>query len=225
MWALRILAQLGARVINGRPQDLGLPVPDHRIFDSSVTVSSLVPYHVRQGDIAVKPGVASLHGNDVRFADGSEEPIDMIVCATGFKVSFPFIDQSELNARDGLPQLYLHQFHPQRDDISVVGLFQSATGGHWRLMHYQAQLLARCLAARALGADLDWFRQLRNQPAPDLKAGFAIANSERHHFTVEPVRFERRLTRLIDEFDKRYGLPESKSQISTPAMVATKKAA
>ncbi|MBS0263159.1 MAG: NAD(P)-binding domain-containing protein [Planctomycetes bacterium] len=216
LWMLRILSELGARVINGRPQDLGMGVPDHRIFESSVTVSTLVPYHVRHGDITIKPGVDELEGSSVRFADGSTEPFDVIVCATGFRVSFPFIDHRELNGPAGSPRLYLHQFHPHRNDLSVVGLFQSATGGHWGLMHYQAQLLARLLAAQAAGANLDWFDRLRNQTAPDLKGGFATHDSERHQYIVEPVRFERHLTRLIGEFDRRYGQPAVTSAPSAP---------
>ncbi len=215
LWTLRMLAGLRASVINGRPQDLGLPVPDQRIFDSNVTVSTLVPFHVRQGDIAVKPGVATLAGQVVKFMDGSEEPIDMIVCATGFKVSFPFINLNELNPQNGTPRLFLHQFHPHRDDISVVGLLQSAIGGNWPLMHYQAQLLARYLAAVGQGADLEWFRQLRTQSELDLKGGFEVQGLERHQFTVESVRFERRLKQLIREFETRYGLPKSHPQIAS----------
>jgi len=214
-----MLAGLRSRVINGRPQDLGLPVPDHRIFDTNVTLSTLVRFHVRQGDITVKPGVASLAEQLVKFTDGAEEPIDVIVCATGFKVSFPFINPDELHPEHGAPQLFLHQFHPHRGDISVVGMFQSATGGSWPLMHYQA----RYLAAVRHGADLEWFRQPRTQPALDLKCGFEVKDLKRHQFTVEPVRCERRLTKLIREFDKRYGLPKSNSQIAASvASIANK---
>src|SRR6185295_5346222 len=109
----------------GRPQDLGLPAPDHRIFDANMTVNSFVPFHIRQGDIIAKPAIASLNGSEVTFVDSSAEPIDIIVYATGFKVSFPFIDQAYLNWHNAAPDLFLQQFHPHRDDLAVVGLFQS----------------------------------------------------------------------------------------------------
>jgi len=204
LFVQRMLAGLAARVINGRPQDLGLPAPDHRIFDANLTVNSFVPFHIRQGDITVKPNIASLAGDKVQFVDGSAEAIDMIVYATGFKVSFPFIDRQHLNWRNDAPDLFLHQFHPQRDDLAIVGLFQSATGGHWALMHYQAQLLSRFLAARHRGYDLGWFHELRQQPTPDLRGGFGKLESERQRLTVEPVLFHRHLNRLIRDFDKRY---------------------
>jgi cation diffusion facilitator CzcD-associated flavoprotein CzcO len=215
LFVQRMLAGLAARVINGRPQDLGLPAPDHRIFDANVTVNSFVPIHIRQGDITVKPSIASLAGGKVQFSDGTAEPIDVIVYATGFKVSFPFIDHGHLNWRNEAPDLYMHIFHPQRNDLAVVGLFQSATGGHWALMHHQAQLLARFLAARDHDCDVGWFRQLKEQPTPDLRGGFGRLESERQRLTVEPVLFERRLNRLIRDFDKRYDLP-----VATPAAAA-----
>ncbi|RPI76915.1 MAG: monooxygenase, partial [Planctomycetaceae bacterium] len=215
LWMQRILAHLGARVVNGDPREVGLPVPDHRVFDANVTVSSLVPFHVRQGDVTVKPNVESLSGSEVRFVDGTVEQVDVLVYATGYKVSFPFIDLAELNGDGHAPNLYLKEFHPVRDDLAVVGLFQSATGGHWPLMHFQAQVLARFLAARDAGLDLAWFQQLKQRPSPDLRGGFARLESERHRLTVEPVRFQRQLERLINEFERRYDLPVA-TPISMP---------
>ena len=211
MWFQRTLAAWGAYAVHGRPQALGLPVPDHRIFDAHVTVNSFVPFHVRQGDIAIKPNVACLAADHVQFVDGSREAVDLIVYATGYKVSFPFIDHAHLNWQSGGPQLFLNQFHPQRDDLAVVGLFQSATGGHWPLMHFQAQLLARFLSAQQQRRPVDWFQELKRQPTPDLRGGFGQLETERQRLTVEPVRFQRYLNRLMQRFDR-----QGQLRIQTP---------
>src|SRR4029078_5393228 len=42
---------------------------------------------IRSGDIAVRKGVESFDGNEVRFADGMHERYDTIVLATGFTTS------------------------------------------------------------------------------------------------------------------------------------------
>ena len=39
---------------------------------------------IRSGDIAVRKGVESFNGNEVRFADGTREQFDAVVLATGF---------------------------------------------------------------------------------------------------------------------------------------------
>ena len=49
---------------------------------------------VRRGDIAVKPAIARLSGDRVRFVDGSEAPVDHIVYATGYEVALPFLSPS-----------------------------------------------------------------------------------------------------------------------------------
>ena len=67
--------------------------------------------------------------------------IDVIIYATGYKLSFPFIDREHLNWRDDRPELYLNVFHPERDDLFVVGLIQPDSG-QFGLVDYQSQLIA-----------------------------------------------------------------------------------
>ena len=57
MFVQRFLSSLGARVVNGHPKTIGLRMPAERIFDANVTVSSIVPFHIRQGDVVVKPEI------------------------------------------------------------------------------------------------------------------------------------------------------------------------
>jgi hypothetical protein len=47
------------------------------------------PPAVRCGHVAVKPAIERLGGGRVRFVDGSEERIDQIVSATGYRISLP----------------------------------------------------------------------------------------------------------------------------------------
>lgn len=209
MWLRRLLVGLSAFSTNGRPERLGLPTPDHKLLDAQSTVNSLVPYKILHGDIVVKPNIESLDGRQVRFTDGSTETIDVIVFATGFKVSIPFVRPELLNWKNDAPELYMHVFHPRVDDLAIVGLFQSATSGHWFLMHHQAQLLARFLAARDQGADVDWFRKLKALRSPDMRGGFGQVNSERHRLTVDPMLYERQLKRLIRRFDQLYDFEQT----------------
>jgi hypothetical protein len=41
--------------------------------------------HIKSGDIKIRRGVESFDGSDVRFADGTRDPFDAIVLATGFR--------------------------------------------------------------------------------------------------------------------------------------------
>ena len=74
-------------------------------------MNSLVLYYIGHGDITPKPDVAELKGKSVLFEDGSEEAIDYIIYATGFKMSFPFLATEHLKMKGNLknPSISLDQ--------------------------------------------------------------------------------------------------------------------
>ncbi|MFA5712487.1 flavin-containing monooxygenase, partial [Mycolicibacterium sp.] len=82
---------LGAlmRLTNGRGQDYGLPTPDHAFGDAHPTMSAGVMDELRLGRITPKPQIAELLGDRVRFVDGTVEPVDVIICATGYRITLP----------------------------------------------------------------------------------------------------------------------------------------
>jgi cation diffusion facilitator CzcD-associated flavoprotein CzcO len=146
----------------------GLPAPDHALFASHPIINSQLPYYVAHGRITPKPNVAELAGDRVRFEDGTSEAIDLVICATGYKITFPFLDREHLNWRDGRPRLFLNVFHPHYDNLFVIGLIQPDSG-QFGLVDRQSQLVARFIAAaqadsplaarfrraKAAGADAD----------------------------------------------------------------------
>lgn len=79
------------RLTFGKHEDYGLTKPTYRIFAKHPTLNNEVPYYIKHGRIAPKPAVRQLQGDTVEFVDGSCETFDLIVCATGFHVSYPFL--------------------------------------------------------------------------------------------------------------------------------------
>lgn len=205
LWLRRRVASLIGRVLVGRPENYGLPRPDHRLFETHPIINSQMLYYAGHGLIRPKPDVAELCGQRVRFADGTLEPIDVIVYATGFNITFPFIDRKYLNWRDGRPELYLNIFHPQRDELCVVGLIQPDSG-QFGLVDYQAQLIARFLAA--IDRDppaAERFRRRKATSRPDLGRGIRYVNSSRHLLEVEHFSYRQRLRREIRRLGGRAG--------------------
>lgn len=200
LWMRRLGAKLVIRWVLGPPEVSGLPKPDHQLFESHPIINSQLHYRVAHGDLAIRPDVERLEGSRVVFVDGSEEEIDLIIYATGFEISFPFVDHEHLNWRDGGPDLFLHSFHPQRDDLFVAGLIQPDSG-QWGLVDYQAQLITRYL--QTLEHDprrAEWFAKLKQTPKHDLNHGIRYIDSPRHRLEVEHFAYRRRLQKLIDRF-------------------------
>ncbi len=193
----RPLNQLLLRVVVGSPDQFGLPRPDHKLLESHPIVNSQILQALGQGDIQPKPDLVELGGREVRFKDGSTEQIDLIVYATGYHVSFPFLEPRHLNSADGRPDFHLHVFHPTYENLFIVGMIQPDSGV-WRLIDLQARAVARYIqAGRANAAGLRKVRALKQGPRPDLGGGIRYLATDRHRYEVEHFSYQQRLRRLI----------------------------
>jgi cation diffusion facilitator CzcD-associated flavoprotein CzcO len=181
----------------GLPQDYGLPKPDHNILETHPIINSQMLYYVGHGEIAPKPDIAELLGPRVRFTDGSVEDIDIIVYATGFNITFPFIDNAHLAWQDGRPRLYLNVMHPRHDNLFVVGLIQPDSG-QFGLVDYQAQLVAAYIAGlRAGKPGAAALRRAKAGRLPALSSGIKYVDSTRHYVEVEHFGYRKMLRQRI----------------------------
>jgi Flavin-binding monooxygenase-like len=109
----------------GEMTDYGLPKPDHKLLEAHPTVSSELLPRIGHGDIAVKPNIDRFTGGGtVRFADGSEEEIDLVVYCTGYKITFPFFASEVFEARENRLSLYRRVVAPERPGLYFVGFIQ-----------------------------------------------------------------------------------------------------
>ena len=103
----------------------GLPKPDHKLLEAHPTVSAELLSRLGHGDITVKPNVDRFSGDrTVRFADGSEEEVDLVVYCTGYKITFPFFSPEVLSAPDNVLPLYRRVVPIDRPGLYVIGLLQ-----------------------------------------------------------------------------------------------------
>ncbi|HVT33952.1 MAG TPA: NAD(P)-binding domain-containing protein [Nevskiaceae bacterium] len=163
-WALRT----SVNVIAGRNERFGLQRPEYDILEGHPTLNSELMYFLGHGEIIPKPGVAKLDGKRVQFADGSSDTFDVIIAATGYKITFPFFDRSFIDFEDAVSvPLWRRMFHADISNLYFIGLFQPL-GCIWPLADYQA--LLACLELTG-----------KYRRPPDMKA--AIADEQAHpHF-------------------------------------------
>ncbi|HEX5763896.1 MAG TPA: NAD(P)-binding domain-containing protein [Solirubrobacterales bacterium] len=109
----------------GEMTDYGLPKPDHKLLEAHPTVSSELLPRIGHGDIAVKPNIERFGGGrTVRFVDGSEEEIDLVVYCTGYKISFPFFAPEVFEAKDNRMALYRRVVSVKRPGLYFIGFIQ-----------------------------------------------------------------------------------------------------
>ena len=137
----RKLVQLLQPLAAGRPQDYGLPTPNHQLFEAHPTQSVELPVRLGSGDLVANGDVARVDGRTVHFQDGSSGQFDVIVCATGYNITFPFFDEEFLSAPDNHFPLYKRMFKPGFDDLAFAG-FAQAVPTLFPFVECQARLLA-----------------------------------------------------------------------------------
>ncbi|HEY7927072.1 MAG TPA: NAD(P)-binding domain-containing protein [Candidatus Dormibacteraeota bacterium] len=124
-WAVkRALFNLIVRGTIGRPQDAGLPTPDHRLGEAHPTVSQTITARVRSGAVVPKPNIAAFAGTTVRFTDGSSVAADAVIYCTGYNVSFPFLGRDVMDVVDNRVSLFHQVFPPDVPGLMFIGLVQ-----------------------------------------------------------------------------------------------------
>lgn len=108
--------------------DYGLPKPDHPLDQAHPILNSQILYHTGHGSIAPKKDVVGFEGKTIRFEDGSEAEVDLIIFATGYDRDFAFIEEGLLEFKQGVPDFFLHAVPKNIDNLLFIGFINSATG-------------------------------------------------------------------------------------------------
>ncbi|KAF1967679.1 dimethylaniline monooxygenase [Bimuria novae-zelandiae CBS 107.79] len=106
-------------------------------------------------NVLIKPQISHISasltsGVKVRFADGSEvDNVDKVHFATGYQLSYPFLDPNPVTPSGRMAAFYQHIFNIADPSLAVVGQVKSAIS--LRVYEYQAVAVARCFAGRGGG--------------------------------------------------------------------------
>ena len=161
-WATSLRLRIGA-LTAGNVARLGLPQPPHKPGQSHPVQSEGIRDALRSGAVTPKPAIERLDGDRVTFVDGSSVPADLVVWATGYKVSFPFLDPSVVAAPDNELPLWKRTVHPDLPGLYFIGLLQPV-GAVMPLAEAQGAWVAQTLAGRYISPSPE---EVRRQMAAD----------------------------------------------------------
>ena len=178
----------------------GLPEPDHAALASHPIVNDQIIHHLNHGNITAKGDVAEFRGDTVIFTDGSSEKIDLVLLATGYEYSIPYVSRDLFDWRQGHPQLYLNIFSRRVDNLYALGFIEFADAAYHRFDE-MAQLIAFDIGAT--GEQQTQLAELKRTDRPDLRGGMAYIDTPRHANYVETHAYQHVLAELRD----RFGLP------------------
>uniref|UniRef100_A0A8C6AJ71 Dimethylaniline monooxygenase [N-oxide-forming] n=1 Tax=Monodon monoceros TaxID=40151 RepID=A0A8C6AJ71_MONMO len=102
-------------------------IPEDRTQLREPVLSNELPGRIITGKVLIKPSVKEVKENSVVFNNTpKEEPIDIIVFATGYTFAFPFLHETVVKVEDGQASLYKYIFpaHLQKPTLAVIGLIK-----------------------------------------------------------------------------------------------------
>ncbi|WP_183095905.1 flavin-containing monooxygenase [Nocardioides stalactiti] len=191
------------RELVGSMSGYGLPEPDHEPLSAHPSVSADFLTRAGSGDIHMLPEIVRLDGRTVHLADGSSVEADVIICATGYDMRFPFFDDSEADLHpddEHRYPLFKRMIKPGVEHLYYLGLAQSSPT-IVNLAEQQSKLLVKLLLGDyALPSVADQERIMVEDEARHLEQYYA---SPRHTIQIDFGRYCLDLVQEIEAGEQR----------------------
>lgn len=140
----KTMLKIGLKIMIGDMERYGLPRPDHEIFEKHPTIGSEALHYIKHGRLTPKKGIKRLAGNKVIFTDDSEVEADLIVAATGFYLSYPFLPKELQRTKGSVAKVYGDFMLDDYKGLYLIG-WQQARGGVGALAPTGADILSHLL--------------------------------------------------------------------------------
>jgi dimethylaniline monooxygenase (N-oxide forming) len=183
-WRLRQVATHAIlRLSTGRLENYGLRTPRHGVFQAHPTISDSILSRIAHGEVTPVGTIEHFEGSAVVFSDGTRvQDVDVVVYATGYRISFPFLDPAVLSAPDNRIELYQRIWHPDVPDLAVIGLVQPL-GAIMPIAEQQSKLVADWLRGAYLLPTHDEMLATIDRDSSAVKARYI--GSARHTIQVD----------------------------------------
>lgn len=195
-WLERPILERLLRLLVGNVTRLGLPSPDHHLFQTHPILNSQILHALSHGDVSVRADLTAFEGRDAVFRDGRRETLDVVIYATGYRRRIAVLPE-DVHREGDTASLFLNVFHRRHPGLFVVGYFET-DGGAYPVLDRQCELLARVIRARREGRAAPFERRLAGPP-PDFSAGVRYLDVERMRNYVRTHPYLRYLERAAGE--------------------------
>ncbi|MCZ6806616.1 MAG: NAD(P)/FAD-dependent oxidoreductase [Deltaproteobacteria bacterium] len=199
-WIERPMFELLLRLVVGDLTNFGLPKPDHPVMASHPIMNTQLLHYLGHGDIEYRPDIERFEGRTVHFKDGSNLEVDLIVFATGYKVTYPYMDKSLFDWISKYPDLYLSSLHRKFDNVCCLGIHQT-DGGAYDFFMMQADMMCNFILDQdARPKRAAKFHALKETDRPNFSGGIRYVDSPRHATYVKKGVFRRYSNKLMRKF-------------------------
>jgi dimethylaniline monooxygenase (N-oxide forming) len=196
LWLQRKLLSVTLWLARGRQEDYGVPKPKRPLLSEHPTLSQDLLNLSGRGLIKFKPNISRFEGKTVHFEDGSRQDFDIIIYATGYKVTFPFLkhiksfDVEETNDI----KLYKKVIHPEFENLYFIGLMQPL-GAIMPLSEVQSRWVAKLISGEKTLPSKEKMYEATDKVTQYLKNRYKA--SERHTLQVDFHTYKGEIEREI----------------------------
>ncbi|XP_067273300.1 flavin-containing monooxygenase 5-like [Pseudorasbora parva] len=173
--------------------------PAHRVFSQHPMVNDDLPNRILSGTVSVKPNVQEFRGSSVVFEDGTvEDDIDLVVFATGYTFSFPFLSSHVIPVSKNKVSLYKYMYPPalERPTLAVIGLIQPL-GAIMPISEMQARWATRVFKGLCKLPSMS--AMMKDIKAKDNEMANRYVAAQRHTIQVDYIPY-------MDELAKQVGV-------------------
>ena len=155
------------RLVVGDYRSYGLPRPAQKLFERHPTFGTELLGYLAQGRIEPRPDIERFEGSRIHFRDGSTGEYDLVIAATGYHNSFPFLPHGLIEVRNDAAQIYGSAFPANVKNLYIVGSNQPRYG-FGNIVTPAAALYARLIELQdtlehPIGRILQW----QGEPLPE----------------------------------------------------------
>ncbi len=196
LWLERPIFGLLLRLTVGDVSRLGLPKPDHRLFESHPLLNAQLLHYLQHGDIHAKPDVASFDGDEVVFKDGSRERVDLVLYATGYDMRMPYLPDDAFAWAGGRPDLYMRAFSRRHRNLFGLGYLETNSSAYTLFDHISQMVAAYLHDQTHRPEQAREFDTLIRDDQPDLTRGIRFVASDRTQGYIEIHAYKKYLETL-----------------------------
>ncbi|XP_073331867.1 flavin-containing monooxygenase 5-like [Pagrus major] len=171
--------------------------PKHRLFNQHPTLNDELPNRILSGTVQVKTNIRRFQGSSVEFDDGSVvEDVDLVVFATGYRFSFPFLASQVVSVSENKASLYKYVFPPELDrpTLAIIGLVQPL-GAIMPVSELQARWATRvfkgCIKLPSMAA------MQKDVQFKQKEMAERYVTSPRHTIQIDFVRYMDEIAKLV----------------------------
>jgi len=191
----RMLLSLFLWLARGKQTNYGVPKPSRPLLSEHPTISQELLGVVGHGKVHFKPNIKELVGKSIIFEDGTQEKVDVLIYATGYKIAFPFFDKSLMDAEETNEiSLYKHLIHPEHKNLFFIGFLQPL-GAIMPLSEVQSEWVAKIIQNKVKLPAKEMMLKDIAQEKSKMKKRYK--NSPRHTIQVEFYPYKNMIKREI----------------------------